>query len=371
MRRMNLLLRSGLIIIAIVGLFMIIRIECGPRYYHPTRCRDIIAALRCLQNFFPPRMPPGSRCKRYAVLLALTELQGKPHKSTVIELATIHEQIIDMLYRNMDGRRRKSLYMTAIALYRASKLEPPFVELVACLRQIDTALAGTRLDGELDLILDLYRQVVNSPALTIDLDAIDLKRFDPSFKTALRALFDKNIAVQHWRKSEILEQSKSARIQQTLERQRYRNRLNQQRFREKRQQKLKLLPKPVPTPEQLEKKERLNLRRRMRRVEMREQRLLKSARANVERAPHDSEQGTPQRTPMDHPIQKQEIPQHESPHPESLPPIHSQPYGDVAQLANRLEPIVIPTTSFPCSTQPIGTHDAAPPSLSPSFPPTC
>lgn len=240
-------------------------------------------------------------------------------------------------------------------------MKPPFVELVACLRQIDTSLTGTYLDEELELILGLYRQIVESPGFKIDLDAIDLRRFGPAFRTTLRALFGKNIGAGRPSENELSEQeSESAHQQLEAEQRRYRHRLNMQRYRKKyRQKQLSFLSQPATTPEEFEFKQSIeqkriqnNIRRRVRYRQQREERerpmvLLESARANEEQAPRTSGQSTALQTPIDHPIQVPEIPQHESQHSESVPPMYSQPDEDVAQLATRRERIVIPTTSFP------------------------
>lgn len=227
---MDILRNRYLIIVATASLLMIINTECR---LEELRCRDIIKALTYLQMSMPSQLPLDHRCKRYISLLALAEIRGTPLRSAVYQLATMHEAIIDVIYRDIGVDRRKSLYTGAIYRYRASKLEPPFIDLVACLRQTDTSLSGSYLTEELDLILDLYKKVMDWPAFTIDLDAIDLSRFDPAFKTALKNLFKENLGQNHYPYPPLQPVSVKDYRKHAIERRRYRQRVNQQRFREK------------------------------------------------------------------------------------------------------------------------------------------
>lgn len=216
--------------------------ECMPN--DRTRCRDVIKGLTYLHKSLPLQMLLDDRCKRYAVLLSLADIQGTPYRVTVAQVASLHGQIIDTLYRLIPGSRQISLYTGAINRYKASKLEPPFVDLISCLRQIAPLASGDHFNEELDLILDLYKRILDQPDFEIELDSIDLSRFDPSFKKTLAILFEENLGgrtgagiyvdpndddpLSAWH-SEI--NSEQQEIEK--ERKRYLNRLNQKRYREK------------------------------------------------------------------------------------------------------------------------------------------
>lgn len=147
------------------------------------------AALNLLQARLPDQMPLEARCQRYAFLLLMIETEGMPHRTAVLELITMHDDIFDMFKRNLDTNHLISLYMIAIDRYRISKLEPPFLDLVDCLSRIDVPQAKAYFNEELNFIVNLYKDVLDTPGSTIDLGSLDLSTFPPSMRTMLENLF--------------------------------------------------------------------------------------------------------------------------------------------------------------------------------------
>lgn len=195
------------------------------------RCKDIDKALKYLHWSLPDQIDFDSRCRRYAILLSMAEMQGMPRRLAVTQLATLHSHIIDTLHRRIDAAHERSLFLDAIKRYIILRLELPFVDLVACLRHIDAGLKGTQLDEELDVILSLYKKVLEYDASSIDIDSMDLSRFHPDFKPTLRKLLDRHIYSNRATNPPEVEQ---ALQEQEAERKRYLKKLNLKRYRQKR-----------------------------------------------------------------------------------------------------------------------------------------
>lgn len=227
--------------VAIVALLMIIRFDCIAGDSDEVKCRDIIKALSYLHKSMPRNMSFEGRCKRYVIILMMSVRQGMPRRSVVTQLATLHEHIINSLYRPIDEQRQRSLYLDAIYRYRLIKLEAPFSDLIACLRNIDTTLKGTDLDEQLSLILDLYMEMQESPSLKINLDSVDLSNFDLNFRATLRNIFDKHLysSPEQSPKNQLQLEKDVARQQKALERRRFLKRINQKRAREWRLQEIR------------------------------------------------------------------------------------------------------------------------------------
>lgn len=182
---------------SIIALLLLGDIRCG--LYdnidiRPTEpFKDVAEAINHLHRSLPDQMSLESRCKTYAVLLSMFKMKGSPNQLALLQLSTLQEEILNLLYEEINEADMAQRYIATIDIYRTSHLEPAFLDMVECLRKIDSPLVRTYLnDKELNLIINLYQQALRSPTTPIDLDSIDLSQYHPVFRTALRNLFERH-----------------------------------------------------------------------------------------------------------------------------------------------------------------------------------
>lgn len=139
-------------------------------------------------------MTPEERCKRYAVLLYKTD--GAPYEATVFSVLKMDEDTLDSQYKEINPGMMSWIYMVSIDRYRITELAPPFLELIKCLRLLDTAYARSYLaNGELMVIESLYKKVLGLPDPTSNVDYLDLRTFNTAFQRNIRDLFSKYLDV--------------------------------------------------------------------------------------------------------------------------------------------------------------------------------
>lgn len=167
--------------------------ECRPaRHTGKTRLNDVSQAIEFMHQYMPTQMSLDEKCKRYAVMSSKAISEKLPHKRTVHKVATVDFEELDKQYSQIDITRISYVYMTAIDRYRVTKLAPPFIDLVECLKKIDTPIVKKYLSNiELIIILDLYKQVLGMPNTNLDVKSLDLSghKFSPAFLTWLGMLF--------------------------------------------------------------------------------------------------------------------------------------------------------------------------------------
>lgn len=176
-------------------------IECGPVIYDDkdfafVECTDITDAMNYLYNSFPDDMSLEERCKRYAILSSLSSSKGRPHNKVMSRYLRFSDESVDKKYQLLDREDElPATFMSAIDSYRAaSQLGPAFLVLMDCLRQFDRPYIKTYLnDPELVLIVDIYKSILRSPDIRIDLSRIDLDQFTSAFRTSLKNLFRDNL----------------------------------------------------------------------------------------------------------------------------------------------------------------------------------
>lgn len=166
-------------------------------YAESKRFKDISSALDFIHDeLSPDHVPPEEMCRRYAVLLNMAAATGLPYESSVIELIKLDTEQLNEHYREIDTDSLSSLYMKATEKFRASRLSPPFLEIIECLKGIDTPVVKKYLeDQELRIIIDLYRQILGLDSKTTNSDNIDLTKFHPTFLTTIRNLFEDQLDV--------------------------------------------------------------------------------------------------------------------------------------------------------------------------------
>lgn len=161
------------------------------------KCDDISEAINYLNDYLPVEITLTAKCKRYAIITSLVKSNGRLHSKSVHQVLSMQEDKLDQAYQDFRATDRlAALYMTAIdGLRAASIIDRPFFELIECLKRIDSPPAREYLSGEeLNLILDLHKQIVESPDAKIDLDVIyDLKSCYREFVISLLNIFTDNI----------------------------------------------------------------------------------------------------------------------------------------------------------------------------------
>lgn len=171
-------------------------IECGPIEVSTDvgdtrKCKDLSEAINYLHASLPDYLTSDRKCKRYAILLSMARKKGLPTQLAVLQLSELQEDILNLLYEGLSAEERGGLYMSVIDIYRSTELAPPFIDLVDCLSQIDTASIRAYLnDRELTTLVRLYRTALGPPATKVDLESVDLiGRFPPAFLINLGKLF--------------------------------------------------------------------------------------------------------------------------------------------------------------------------------------
>lgn len=161
------------------------------------RCDDITDALIYLYENLPAQMALIDKCKRYAMMASYLKPMGRLHNKAVSQVLRMPEEKVDQIYEEFVANKQLSaLYMTAIDGFRAASiLEPPLLELVDCLKQINDSFSQAYLDEEeLRIILTLYQRILESPETKIDLSIIpSVHKFRHGFVVSLANLFKDNI----------------------------------------------------------------------------------------------------------------------------------------------------------------------------------
>lgn len=154
------------------------------------RFKDVPAALNYLYRSLPFGMSVQERCKRYGVLVSMAAATGIPYEPSVDILIAMDNETINEQYEKIDVASLSSGYMKAVDVYRITRLAPPFIDLIECLRQLDTPLTQTFLNNiELLAIVDLYKQVLGIER-KVGLKDLDLNQFRPTFRATLKNLFE-------------------------------------------------------------------------------------------------------------------------------------------------------------------------------------
>lgn len=253
------------------------------------RFKDVIAAVDSMYELIN-HLPLERRCERYAILLALSATDGLPFEKTVKLLSIAHQDTLNERLKHLEDRKRIEVFMNAVDRYRTLKLGPGFIDLLNCLREIDSNLTEKFLhDRELQLIENLYRQVLESPDVKFSLNKLKLEAFSPSFMRTIRMLFREKLLedltseseAQHEKglpdivdssgqahqsaplsgpKEEYKREEKRRRRKEELDRLRERRREEHHRHRERdrlRKRRIRILD-----PEELRERERISQRKR-------------------------------------------------------------------------------------------------------------
>lgn len=166
---------------------------CGPdkNIHNTARFKNIPAALNYLHILLPNNTSLNDRCVRYADLLSKYSLNGIPYISDVSRVATEDSSSVYDRFRKIDERRLILSYMSAIDVYRITELGPALLDLVECLRLIDTPATRDYLaNEELNVLVDLYRLILGRPDVeSLDTGAVNLKDLRPRFCAMLKMLF--------------------------------------------------------------------------------------------------------------------------------------------------------------------------------------
>lgn len=157
------------------------------------QCDDVAEAMNHLYERLPQQMVLEDRCKRYIVMTSFLKPKGRLHTLALQKVLKLSEAKLNRIHQELQARGElDELYMAAIDGYRAaSSLGLAFLELVECMKRIDSPLVKNYLEGaELKLILELYKQVHESAHTKINLDQIPgLKRYHRAFIVSLMHLF--------------------------------------------------------------------------------------------------------------------------------------------------------------------------------------
>lgn len=180
---------------AIVGTVGCVLVSEAKTNHNENPLIKCIEALDYLHETLPIQTPLEDRCKRYAVVTSFMTAKGRPQHQAKSSLGKLSVGEINRFYRKLEAKGELPLlYMTAIDGYRASKLGPPFLELIECLKRIDRPCVDTYLNNpELLLIVDLHKQVLRRPETKFDLANIESADFSPAFLRSLECLFRNNL----------------------------------------------------------------------------------------------------------------------------------------------------------------------------------
>lgn len=168
-------------------------IDCGDDTYlryRTGRFRDISQAVTFMKENLPLHVSNEELCKKYAILSNKSLNERFPMESTVLEVARMGVGELDRQYNELSIDRMIYAYMSVIDRYRVTKLAPPMLDIVECLKQIDTPVVQAYLSNEeLLVILDLYKQVLGLPGTKIDIKSLDMTKFHQPFWDTLRNHF--------------------------------------------------------------------------------------------------------------------------------------------------------------------------------------
>lgn len=233
------------------------------------RCNDIAEAVNYLYEHLPNSTSIENKCKRYAVMASFVKPRGRLQNKEVTLVLRMSDDDINQRYQALQvfddmGPR----FMTIIDGFRASSmLSPALIELVECLKRINSPPIKKYLEGEeLNLILDWYKQILQAPGTKLDLDRVrNSRKFRHAFIISLMNLFKDHIESSDpkygnlvYRKEAGTSTSRDA-LTRIYERQERRRVLAPQRRRE--QERLKTRRMRLLDPDSKQLRERLLLRK--------------------------------------------------------------------------------------------------------------
>lgn len=156
------------------------------------KCKYASDAIDRLRHKLPSEMTLEDKCKRYAVITSIINSKGRRRRKVEEYILRLTEDQVYQLYRRIDPVDLGQLFMNAIDGFRISQLGPALFDIVKCLERVDTQMARTYLKSpELNIILELYRHVLQSPDAKIDLNSTDLPKDHSLFSESLKNLFGK------------------------------------------------------------------------------------------------------------------------------------------------------------------------------------
>lgn len=139
----------------------------------------------------PEEMSIEEKCKRYAVLSCTALSKNLPYDSTVLKVLMMDRADLDYYQSRLNTTRLSLMYMIAIDRYRVTELAPPIIDIVECLRRIDSPVVRRYLyNPELVLIVDVYKQILGLSNTTVDFARLDFTKFTRPFWRAFCHLFE-------------------------------------------------------------------------------------------------------------------------------------------------------------------------------------
>lgn len=266
------------------------------------RFQDITKAISLMHKCLPGHLSTDEKCKRYSVL-SIKPITEKVPYETALSVAMMESAEVNAHYDELDESQIIWNYMIALDRYRVTQLAPPFLEILECLRRINTAEARRYLDNpEIVLIANLYRRALGLlNESSVDMVRIDFDKFHESFKTTVRNLFrpffeidesgnismrsvsSRDAAVQEGQQipDQLFYRREQARVAQHRLRVMHSEALRQYHADRRKIRKMKeqsILAQPELTPAVLEakrlvqeKRDRINERRKKRRMQRREE----------------------------------------------------------------------------------------------------
>lgn len=159
------------------------------RFDVTTPCQNVAEAINRLYSVYSADcMSLEARCERYAVFLTMAQVRDVTNELALLQMSGLKEDTLDLLYEEISTAELAARYKSAIEVYRSSHLQPAFIDLVECMRRIDTVAVRNYLgDPELAVVVNLYERAL------ITSESIDLSSFDPSIRATLSKLFAKHL----------------------------------------------------------------------------------------------------------------------------------------------------------------------------------
>lgn len=155
----------------------------------PKKTKSIPRTLNYFDKLLPKDISLEDKCKRYAVVISMSESGGLFYATTIEKISALPEDVVNKHYKELGPKKLSALYMSAVDKYRTSHLAPPFLDLIECLTRIDEPLIAKYLDNEeLKTTIFLYRQALNSPDKRIDLSNFDLNNFHITYQINLKTI---------------------------------------------------------------------------------------------------------------------------------------------------------------------------------------
>lgn len=155
-------------------------------------CDDIPEAITYIHEHSPANATLEEKCMRYAVITSMIRPRGRNHGQTLSLILKLNRHQLSKMYREFDIDELSSHFMTAIdGLRAASMLGPALLDLVECLKKIDTPAVQNYLKAdELNLILDFYKRIRESPDSKISFEDInEIGKFHRAFLVSLFYMF--------------------------------------------------------------------------------------------------------------------------------------------------------------------------------------